>query len=108
MPLALSDRVEQLVSERGALPRLVGIRHVFAEVVDADGHAEAVDGRRGGEGVVDAQAGDEAARQTPSHPRPLGERAKTLALRERDEDRAKHYALATTTAQTRAAPAATS
>src|SRR5205085_3737198 len=78
-------------------------RHVFAEVVDADGHAEGVGGRGDGEGVLDAQACDEATRHSAADAGALRDRAQHFAFRERDENRSKHQALAAITAQTREA-----
>src|SRR6266567_2686919 len=103
--LSRGDLIEHLVIQRRALLRLGHIRHVFAEVVDADAHVVGIRGGGGGECIVDRHAGDETARKASADSRSFGNGTKGLAFRESDENRAKHQAFATTAAQTRAAPA---
>ena len=55
------DGVENLVVEPGAVPGLIGIGDVFAEIVDADAHARAIDGLGDAHRVSDLGAGDKAA-----------------------------------------------
>jgi len=51
--LALMDFVEHVVVELGALPGLVGVGDVLAQVVDADARAPLVDHLRGADRVAD-------------------------------------------------------
>ena len=53
--------VENLMIKLGAVAGLVGIGDIFAQVVDADAHAGAVDGLRGADGIGDLGASNEAA-----------------------------------------------
>src|SRR5437773_4786496 len=104
LELSRRNLIEKLVIERGTVPGLFHVGDVLAEVVDADGHAMRVGPSGGVERLADAHAGNEAAGEPASDARSLGECAKGLAFRKGDEEGPGH-AFATTTAQTRDAPA---
>ncbi len=66
------DSVENLMIELGTVAGFVGIGDIFAEIVDADAHAGAVDGLGGADGVGNLSAGDEAIGDAAAERRTLG------------------------------------
>ena len=74
------DLIDHLVIQLRALPGLLGIRDVFAEVVDADGHAVRVGFLCRFERVFDSHAGNEAAGQPPPDARTLRHTAESLTF----------------------------
>jgi len=84
---ARCDLVQQAVIEGAALPGLFLVGYVFAQVVDADRHAHAVDGGGGGQHLIHRRAGDKARGHAPAHGRPLSQSTQGAALRQPDEER---------------------
>ncbi len=79
------DGIEELVVDGGGFAGFGFGGDAFAERVETDGDAFAVDLLAGGEGVFDGHAGDEAGGELASEGGALGETAEGFILREGDE-----------------------
>jgi len=74
------DLIDHLVIQLGTLLGLLGIRDVFAEVVDADGHAVRIGFLCCFERLFDGHAGDEAAGQPSPDARTFRNTAESLTF----------------------------
>src|SRR5580765_6632042 len=90
-----SNGIENLLIKLRAVARLVGVRDVLAEVVDADAHPSLVYGLGYAYGIGDFGSGYKSSGNPLSNRRTLGEATQRSILRKMDEEGPQHEVPAT-------------
>ena len=85
--LAARNFVQHLMIKLGAVAGFIGVRDVFAEVIDRNAQACPIDGLCDPQSIFDLSAGHETAGQTPPDGGAFSHPAQPAVLRKRNEER---------------------